>query len=257
MKNRIYYLIIGIWISTISFSQKNEYQYIAFRFGASHGFSGAPEFNASKYLRVPPLNDEMSLSPESSYKGYTPGFLASLLYHFDFTTDNAGIVAGLEYNYNGVSAKYNTQQGGYSMQETFRMHQVGVPVFFKYGPKIYDIQRYLYAGFQFNYIVSMSSVQNYSWSNTPAGEKMDKDAYNKTVFGLIFGVNYLAFNVQVDFYPKSIFNKAYKNPDGFLINAGQVDQTIAIKTCINVPHGWLTDKSYWWKKKLRKFPLWK
>ncbi|MFN8255129.1 MAG: outer membrane beta-barrel protein [Bacteroidales bacterium] len=257
MKCRLLIIIITLGLSSMLKAQKNEYQYIGVRFGASHGFSGAPAMNTNKYLNVPPFNDEMVLLPVSSYKGYTPGFVFDILYHFDFTTDNAGVVAGLEYNYNGISAKYNTEQGGYSMKETFRMNTIGVPVFFKYGPDIWDTQRYFYAGFQFNYIISMQSVQDYSWGTTPSAEKVDPNAYNKTSFGLFAGFNYLAFNIQLDFNPKSVFNKDYRNPDGYLINAGQVDQTITIKTCVNVPYGWLSDKSYWWKKKLRKFPLWK
>ncbi len=253
-------MMIGLWISTISFSQKNEYQYIGLRFGASHGFSGTPDFNPMKYLITP--SGEMQVTPVSGYKGYTPGFVADLYYHFDFTTDNAGIFIGIEYIYDGISSKYETMLpedqsvGIYTMTETFRMHKVGVPIAFKYGPKIYDSQGYVFGGFQFNYIVSMSSEQSYSWKPTPSAIKLESEEYNKTALNLFIGLNYNAFNIQFDYYPSTPFNRAF-DKDGSKIYAGMVEQTFTIKTSINVAHGWLSDQSFWWKKKLRKFPIWK
>ncbi len=256
MENRIILLIIGLWISTISFSQKNEYQYIALKFGGSFGFSGAPGFNANKYLNTP--DGEMQVTPVSSFKGFTPGFAADFLYHFDFTNNNSGIFTGLEYNFNGISAKYVTQEPNvYDMVETYRMHTVGLPIAFKYGPDIWKTQRYVYAGVQINYIITMSSVQKYSWKPTPSAMKLGKDEYNKTAFNLFFGANYSAFNLQFEFYPSSIFNKSYKDAGGFKIHDGQVEKRFAIKTSVNIPYGWLSDQSFWWKRKLKKLKIWK
>jgi len=256
MENRILFLILGLCISINSFSQNNEYQYIALKFGASHGFSGTPAFNANKYLITP--DGEMQATPVSSFKGYTPGFVADLLYHFDFTTDNAGIFTGLEYNYGGISAKYVSQDPNvYSMVETYRMHTVGLPIAFKYGPDIWESQRYLFVGLQINYIIAISSVQKYDWKATPSALKLEKEEYNPTQFALFFGVNYSAFNLQFDFYPSSVFNKSYKDANDFKIHEGQVDNSFAIKTSVNIPYGWLSDQSFWWKRKLKKLKIWK
>jgi len=260
MKNRVIFLILGLWISSISFSQNNEYQYLGLRFGASHGFSGTPAMNVNKYLIVPPESDEMQLTPDGNFKAYTPGFVADLYYHLDFTNNSSGVFAGLEYNNTGVTAKYATGDYGgeiYSLIETYRMNTIGVPIAFKYGPKINENQRYIYAGVQFNYTVSVTSVQKASWNNVPSGLKLGPDEYNKTSFCIFLGGNYKVFNFQIDYYPTSIFNKKFKDAKGYNIYEGQVDQRIALKTSINIAHGWLSDNSFWWKKKLRKFPLWK
>ena len=260
MKNRIILILIGLWISTISFSQKNEYQYIGLRFGASHGFSGTPDPNANKYL-VTKDGDEMQASPVSSYKGYTPGYVADFYYHFDFTTNNAGIITGLEYNYGGLSSKYQTtpfetSTTVYTMQETFRMHTVGVPIAFKYGPKIKKTQSYVFAGFQINYVVAINSVQKYSWTTTPSALKLESGEYNKTAFNLFLGVNYRAFNLQIDYYPSTVFNRNF-DKNGYKVYDGMVKKYFDIKTSIKLAYGWLSDNSFWWKKKLRKVPFWK
>lgn len=272
MKYRIFSLILGILLVSYSYAQKSEYQYLAIRFGAIHGFSGQPDMNPNKYLLAPGVFDEltqltktgeMQLSPVASYLGYTPGFAASILYHFDFTTDNAGIFTGLDYNYTGLSSKYETNftSNNHTLQETHRMHMIGVPLAIKYGPDIWDTQRYVYAGIQFNFIASMSAVQKVDWNNTPSSTKLEGDEYKKTTFSLFFGLNYSAFNLQFDIFPTSVFNKTFTEADPvtggeYLKYEGQVESFFTVKTSINVPYGWLSEQSFWWRRKLRKLP-WK
>ena len=87
--------------------QKSEYMYSGLRLGMSHGYSGQPEFNPNKYLNTPV--GDMQAIPAASFFAYIPGFVADLYYHFDFFTENAGIFTGVEYNYYGVSSKYETK----------------------------------------------------------------------------------------------------------------------------------------------------
>lgn len=273
IKFRVFSLLVLLLMVSYSWAQKNEYQYIGLRFGAIHGFSGQPEMNPNKYLLAPGVYDEltqttafeeMQLSPLSKYLGYTPGFNASLLYHFDFRSDNGGIFTGLDYNFSGISSKYETTYATnhHTLKETHRMHMVGLPIAVKYGPKIWDTQRYVFGGVQVNYIVAMNAVQKVDWNTTPSSTKLESGEYKKINFSIFFGFNYSAFNVQFDFYPKSIFDKTYTVSDpvtggDYLKYDGQVEKFFTIKTSINIPYGWLSEQSFWWRRKLRKFPLWK
>ncbi len=247
MKKIILFLIAGLLISIQSFSQKNEYRYIALKFGGSHGFSPTPGMNENKYLDTP--DGEMQLSPTGS--AYVPGFVFDFYYHFDFVTDNAGIFTGLEYNYGGIAAKYDTDFGGYTLKETHRFQSVGIPVAFKYGPDIWKTQRYLYVGAQINFNFAMSSNQKVNWENGTASVKLTADEYSRTAFNLIAGINYGALNLQLDFYPNTLFNKTYETDLGYMPYDGQVEKLFVLKTSLNIPYGWLSEKSFWWRKFLR------
>ncbi len=264
MKNRLFSLLLLLLITSYSYSQ-NEYRYIALRFGISNGFSGQPEMNPNKYLNapsyLPDTYEEMQLAPVASFMGWTPGFNGSILYHFDFHGDAAGIITGIDYNYTGITSKYETLTRGYTLTETHRMHMIGVPVAIKYGPDIWDTQRYVYAGAQFNFIAAMNAVQKVSWNTTPSSTKLEGDEFKKTTFSLFFGVNWKVLNVQFDFYPASIFNDTYTEANlvtsgEFLKYEGQVKQFFTIKAGLNIPYGWLSENSFWWRRFLRNKP-WK
>jgi hypothetical protein len=250
MKKALLFLIAGLVVSVQSYSQKNEYRYPAIKFGLTHGISPTPVFNANKYLNTPA--GEMQLDPVSS--AYVPGFVFDFLYHFDFeTTDNAGIYTGIEYNYGGIGAKYNTKYAldDYSMKETFRYHMVGIPLAIQYGPKFVDSQGYIFAGAQINMVLAMSSVQKVNWSGTPSSKPLPSGAFNRTAFNLFIGVNYSAFNIQLDYYPNSFFNTKFVSEAGYKPYLGQVEHSFDIKTTVNVPYGWLSRTSFFWRKILR------
>ena len=56
----------------------------------------------------------------------------------------------------------------------------------------------------------------------------------------------------LDFYPKSLYNKAYEPTTDILPHNAEADMAFMLKTSINIPYGWLSEKSFWWRKKLRK-----
>ncbi len=266
MKKYLLSIIILMLVVSSSFGQFSDYAYVALRFGFSNAFSGQPEFNPNKYINAPGVTSDdiqqMQLTPLASAMGYTPGFKGSLLFHFDFTGDAAGLITGLDYNYTGITSHYETVNGVYSMKETHRMHMIGVPLAFKYGMDIWDTQRYIYAGVQFNYIAAMSTSEKVSWANEPGGTKLEGDEFNKTTFSVLFGVNWKVVNVQLDFYPSSVFNDKYTEADQvtedeYFKYEGQVQQFFKITASVHVPYGWLSEQNFWWRRKLRKVPFWK
>ena len=254
-----YILILAILFLSIQMNaQKNEYRYFSLKLGYSQGFSGQPGFNANKYLNTP--YGEMQLIPVGSYMGFFPGFSGSLYYHFDFTNDMAGFYTGIEYNNYGVSAKYETVNGVYSMVEQNRINAVGIPLGIKVGKKFYEDQRYFFLGTQINYNIGMKSVQKVSWTNTPSATKLSKDEFQTTSMGFFAGFNWMVLNVALVYYPGSFFNKDYIVPElNIKPYAEQNDNMFFVNVSFHVPlplsRGWLGYKSYKLKRFFRKLHL--
>ena len=195
------------FLDELASPQKSEYMYTALRFGMSHGYSVQPVFNEFKYLNTPV--GDMQAIPSASFFAYVPGFVADLYYHFDFVTENAGIFVGLEYNYYGISSKYETKSGGYSAVEKNMTNSIGVPLAFKFWPKLYKNQQYIYVGLKYSFNLTMSSVQKVSWEEAMAVEKIDAEQFRRSNFGFFLGFNYLVFNIQLDYVPGNLFNMDY------------------------------------------------
>ncbi len=249
------FILFSLLLSLQAFSQKSEYQYFSLRLGYSQGFSGQPGFMANKYLNTPA--GEMQLTPVDSYIGYMPGFVGNLYYHFDFPTDMAGIMFGVEYNNYGVSSKYETVNGAYTMIEQHRINAIGVPIAFKMGPKFYKKQRYGYLGAQFNYNLDMKVNQKVSWTNTASSAKVS-EALNSTSMGFFVGFNWMVLNIQFDYMPGSFFNKDYILPDNNITPyATQADNMYYLKVSFHTPtNDWLGSQSYKLKRFLRKIKFW-
>ncbi len=271
MKNYIIAIITVLFASFSMQAQKNEYRYMAIRLGFSNAFSAQPSPNVEKYVYGQGDNiPQMGVKPASSFLGHVPGVKASILYHFDFTGDMAGIFTGLDYNFTGISSKYETFTKGLNIVETHRMHMVGIPLAIKYGPDIWDTQRYVYFGGQINYIASMYTTEKASWG-ADKGRKLEPEEYNKTVFSIFAGLNWRVLNVQFDFYPKSVFNEKYELVTGYQFpsqgdqesekvvlqpNKGQVTNFFKLTVSVNIPYGWLSERSFKMRRMLLKFP-WK
>ncbi len=269
-----HYIIILAMIFCASINlqaQKSEYMYLAIKLGVSNAFSGQPDLNPEKYAYTVGMEGEsapqMRIKPSDSFLGYVPGVNASLLFHFDFVGDAAGIFSGIDYNFTGISSKYETLTSNFSIIETHRMHMIGVPLAFKYGSDIWDTQRYIYLGAQINYIASIYTNEKASWGANQ-GRKLDPAEFNKATFSLFAGFNWRIVNLQIDFYPKSIFNEGYElvttykfpsTPKKTVVlhpNQGQVKNYFKVTLAVNVPYGWLSEKNFKIRRMLLKFP-WK
>ncbi len=274
MRHYILTILIIILTSIELKAQKNEYMYFAIRVGVSNAFSSQPTKDPQRYIYAPAEKDvvlpEMQLQPAPSFLGYVPGAKVSLLYHFDFAGDVSGIFTGVDYNFTGISSKFETLDKQFSIVETYRMHMIGVPLALKYGADIWDTQRYLYAGGQINYIASMFTMESVSWGESK-GRELEPTEFNKTVFSFFVGFNWKILNVQFDFYPKSVFNQNYEIQTEYKFpsvdkkgakkvvlhpNEGQVDKFFKLSVSVNLPYGWLSERSFKMRRMLLKFP-WK
>jgi hypothetical protein len=250
MKKAVIFLFAGFIISIQSYSQKNEYIYPTLKFGMSHGINPSPLFNANKYVYTP--DGQMQVNPTGS--AYVPGFVFAFLYNFDYSS-KSGIYTGIEYNYSGIGGKYKTNYGDYTMTETNRYHSLGIPLALKFGD-ILDKQLYGFVGGQVNMLLTMSAVEKTNWAGGSSSETLSSGAFNKVGLNLFCGINVSAFNIELDYFPNSLFNAKYISDSGYKINLGKPEHSFVLKTTISVPYGWLSRTSFFWRKVLRK-TFWK
>ena len=196
--------------------------------------------------------------PSDSYLGYVPGFVADLYYHYDFATENAGIFTGIEYNYYGISSKYETRYGNYTAIEKNMVNSIGIPIAFKFGPDFYKPQAYIYAGFKYSFNINMTSIQKVSWSDAKARAKVDVAQFKRSNIGFFFGVNYTFFNIQFDYMPGNFFDTDYVTSSGYQTAQGQPDKMFFISTSLNAPlNGWIGTRNRKLKIFFKKLKFWR
>jgi len=100
----------------------------------------------------------------------------------------------------------------------------------------------------------VKSIQKVNFQGTLSSTKLAPEAFNHFGFNMFLGLNFLMFNVQFNYYPKSLFNPLYVSPEGLKSYAGQPEHAFVIKTSINVPYGFLSHKYFWWRKVLKGTP---
>ena len=256
---KIIILFIIINISLSAYSQW-EFKYFVLRFGANHHLL-SPQPDTLNNLYLDTYDGEMRLFPDTAYFfDYVPGYHAGLHFHFDFSNDMGGIVAGVEYQNSGISEKYVTSQGGYSLVRTHWVHSVGFPLYIKFGREIFDQQKYLFAGVKYNINFAMQTREKVSWAIEPRTTWYSENQFAQNNIVILLGFNFLIFNLEFDFMPSTFLNKEYAiggggpNPQTIKPYSSQKDRIFFIKTSINIPLSpWTTNKSYFLHKLVRKF----
>ena len=256
MKKKIILIIIILNISLSVYSQW-EFKYFVLRLGANHHLlSPQPDTLNNLYLNT--YDGEMSLVPDTAFFfDYVPGFHAGLHFNFDFSNDRGGIVAGVEYQNSGISEKYITEQGGFSLVRTHRIHSVDFPLYVKFGREIFDQQKYFFGGVKYSINFAMQTREKVNWAIEPLTTWYSEDQFDQTSITLFIGFNFLIFNLEFDFMPSTFLNKEYSTNVGnsTSINpyATQQDRIFFIKTSMTVPlSAWTTNKSYFIHKIIRK-----
>ena len=258
MKKKLLIISILILINLTAFSQW-EFTYFVFRFGANHQmFSPQPDSINNFYLNT--TDGEMKLLPDTTFfMDYVPGFHVDLHFHIDFANDKGGIVAGIEYLNMGVSEKYVTVNE-LSLIRTFRMHSIGIPLYIKFGNQIFNKQKYFFGGVQYNINFAMQLVEKTSIQNTQLRYRWNLEneieQNNLTIF---IGFNFLVFNFEFDFMPKTFLNRDYtinvgdeNNPQIIKPYKCQINRIFLIKTSINIPISkWTTNRSPFLRKIVR------
>lgn len=260
-RKKTFLLFLLVFFAGYTFmSAQSEYRFISVRLGLNHNaFSPKPEAAPYHFGNTPISNiGDLKLEVADRYIDYNVGFLADIYYHFDFQNDKVGIVAGAEFANNSVSTKYVSPLHDYEVVDRFKMYSVGVPLMVKVGENIYRDQFYFFAGGQFNYNLKMVEVQRPSWTDHVAERELQSDEMATYNYSFFIGVNYLVFNLQLDFMPNTLFNTDFQqaeavNPnEKLLIYENQPKFLMAVKTSIHIPLSeWLVIKS-WEAEKIRR-----
>ena len=255
MKKKIITISILIFINLTAFSQF-EFTYFVFRFGANHQmFSRQPDSINNLYINT--TDGEMKLLPDTTFfLDYVPGFHADLHFHIDFANDKGGIVAGIEYLNMGISEKYITVND-VSLIRTFRIHSIGIPLYIKFGNRIFNKQKYFFGGLKYNINFAMQTNEKVSIQNSKYRINWNiEDEFDQNNITLFVGFNYMIFNFEFDFMPKAFLNRDYSINIGDENNSqivkpykGQTNRIFYIKTSINIPISkWTTNRSRFLKK---------
>jgi len=269
-------LLILIFVFTnagIAFSQW-EYQYFVLKLGVNHNFSSTKSSEvANKYLLTPA--GHMKLKPSSSSTNYVPGFTAGMNFHYDFQSDNAGIIFGAEFNRIGYKSKFetvdetNVVRSKFTLTETYQMSTISFPVLLKLGREMFDKQRYFFIGGQFNLNRKMQTIQQVDWKTEKGVVKALPDEILKNNIVLIAGFNYLVFNVQVEYMTKNFMNPAYiyfydvnntENPKDdiqYTPYSTLPKHLVFVRTSLNIPlSAWTTKKNYTVYKIWKRIKFW-
>ncbi len=259
-------LIISVLIlssSTIFAQWDSEYDYFSFKFGVTNTmFTGQPDTLLNKMLVAKNGYDQYQLFPDTDFNlNYVPGYYASFIYNHDLKNNNVGVSIGVDYRMYGISANYYTQSiPEYTYREVYKVSQISVPAYIRYGKKFYETQKYIYGGFSFNYNLLLSKSEQVSYTETNKTIELDKDAMKTSNVSAIAGFNYMFFNVEFDYVFGNFLSKDYTTDlaDGTTIKPyeGQPNNTFFIKTGITLPiNSWTPRKVYaiemWFRRLLK------
>lgn len=275
------YLIIFLLITHHVLYAQSEYRYFGLRFGFNHNFlNPKPEAATDKFLTTPdgdmrifPIQDEEMLGGASkTYIDYNVGFTGDVQYHFDFKNDKVGLIFGVQYATNGISAKYLARPGtleeiqnsennppsyiyndDYWVVEKNRVYSVGVPLALKFGKDIYSEQFYFFLGGQYNLNLFRTQTHKVGWGAESYKTK-SSDGITSGNIQVFAGINYLIFNLEFNYMMGTFLDETYRDPNGFLPFRDQPKGAWGVKTSIYIPLSeWLVLKSWSAEKIRRKF----
>ena len=234
-----------------------EYQYIVFKAGINNNFAitGTKAYD-NRYLMSPTGNVRLEALNQFNY---TPGGQIGLQYHYDFKSDQGGIIFGLMYENYGIAASYKTIDDQYTLTERHKMHAVTIPAFVKFGVEIFDQQSYGYAGVQYNLNIALMEIQSVDWEPTRR-YILPKEQMRPENFTFVLGYNYLIFNIELNYLPQNFFKTDYEvdiNDNIITPFEVQPNNLIYVKSSLTLPlNDWAGSKNYKFKKFIRKVKFW-
>ncbi|RLD49708.1 MAG: hypothetical protein DRI94_10560 [Bacteroidetes bacterium] len=250
--------------SSITFAQwDSEYDYFSVKFGATNTiFSAQPDTLINKMLVAKNGFDHYQLFPDTGFNfNYAPGYYGSFIYNHDLKNNNVGVSLGIDYRMYGIVSNFYTNSiPEYTYREVYKISQVSVPVFIRYGKKFYETQKYIYGGFSFNYNLLISETEQAGYSETAKTVEINKESLKKSNVSALAGFNYMFFNVELNYVFGNFLSKDYtlEMNDGSVIKPyeGQPNHAFFIKTGITLPiNSWTPRKVYaiemWFRRLLK------
>ncbi len=251
--NRILITLIFFFCLTAVSAQKNEYKYLGLRVGLSHNYNFMGNKDNENLLLRTNVGD---MSKITTGKNYVPGAYIDLNYHMDTKSDKYGLVIGLEFQNNGFSFKYVSENQLYKLTDNYRVQSIGLPLYYKFGGRnIYINQQYFYAGVQYNFYLVTQNIQHSNWANSNYVHSLKNNEVQNSGAALIFGFNSFIYNFQVEFWPVNYINPGYMETSGqfsFKPYSHLSKFNYFVKTGVAFPlNRWLTTKS-WRAERVRR-----
>jgi hypothetical protein len=235
LKNMIKSILIGpiILLFCIKINaQKNEYQYFSFRLGIIHNFINPQPANPIDNYVLGSDNQLNQIYSENNILfDYSASLSADLLYHFDFTNDKTGIIAGLSFQTKKYSFDYIIDNLNNRPKDRYETYEISIPLVLKFGKHVFKKMKFYYVGTRLNYIVSASNENNYQYN---LDFKLDKQELKPFKTSISAGFNYCIYSIEVEYQINSIFNKSFQNSNGNSIYSTQQGNFIFFKTCIHI-----------------------
>jgi hypothetical protein len=238
-----------------------EFNYFVVRAGLTNQFlNPAPSESNGLYLNT--LDGPLALTPDTSlFFRYNTGYNLGMDFHFDLKNDMGGFIIGMEYMDVSFTNKFVTSNYDYYLIRTYTLRSVSFPIFVKFGYEIFNLQRYAFAGIRLNWNFAMDISEEVNWTSVVHTQTVTQDYFNRYSYILMGGINFLFFNIEVDFMPQTFLNK------DFTLNVGNSQQPYYIKPFANYPERliwfntslyiplspWSSTRSYFLSKLLKLF----
>ena len=264
MKKSILIISLLIISSGALFAQwDSEYDYFSLKFGATNTlFTPQPDSLLNKMVYAKNGYDQYRLFPDTGFNfNYVTGYYGSFIYNHDLKNNNAGVSLGIDYRMYGTAANYYTASiPEYTYREVFKVSQISVPAYIRYGKKFYETQKYIYGGFSFNYNFMISETQQVSYSTTPKNIEVSKEAIKTSNVSAIAGFNYMFFNFEANYVIGGFLSPDFEQElsDGSVVTPYSVQPKHAffIKTGLTIPlNSWTPRKIYaiemWFRRLLK------
>ncbi len=250
------FILFSLLILTLTANAQWEYTYFAFDAGLIHNFVGSKRDSISNtFLNTPDGEYQLYTKTDknpNNYFPYSTGYYIGLDFHYDMKSDNGGIVVGAKYTVNTFKYHYVTLNPNYEMTQQFYAYSLAIPVYVKFGKKIFKKQKYLFAGIQYNYHLFLKEVETPSWATQTSTRWGSTAEISKSSNTFFIGVNYLTFRLQLDYTPKSFFNTGYQDLNDIYTYTSMKGKYLMLRTSFTIPlNEWLFMNS-WTAEKIRR-----
>ncbi len=264
MKKSILIISLLIISSGALFAQwDSEYDYFSLKFGATNTlFTPQPDTLLNKMLVAKNGYDQYRLLPDTGFNfNYEPGYYGSLIYNHDLKNNNTGVSLGIDYRMYGTASNYYTESiPKHTYREVYKISQVSVPAYIRYGKKFYETQKYIYGGFSLNYNLFIVKTEKADYSTAPKTIEVSKEALKKANVSMIAGFNFMFLNFEANYVFGSFLSPDFEQKlnDGSTITPYSVQPKHAffIKTGLTIPiNSWTPRKVYaiemWFRRLLK------
>lgn len=258
MNKRLFIIIVSIFLASNIYAQW-EFNYFVIKFGANHNmFSQQPTSSNNLYLKTPTGISQL-IPDKDFFSDYVPGATIGIDFHVDMPNDKLGFVIGANYQNKGISAKYISLNGNYSLVQTHRINCISIPFLIKIGNDIFNLQSYALIGARFDINWGLSITDKVSYNAIPKTVFITDKYFNQSNIGLVIGYNFYIFNFEFSYYLDNFLDRTYvenigtkNDPQNVKFFEHQPQNVFFFQTSIYIPLSpWTKNRIYFLNRLFR------